>query len=93
MCFPVQEERSLPWLLRVRVSDAVIVVYSITDRASFHLARESLDKMTTWAPSINIPVLLLANKADLQHLRKVYARIRLAVNGPKDALEGRMSMW
>ena len=71
-------------------------MYSVTDRNSFHLARETLDWLAMefisndkrsdchgipidvssvnsklWHPPITCPVLLLANKADLSHLRKV----------------------
>ena len=66
--------RQVPWNLpvdRVRSSDAAIVIYSIVDRLSFHSAREALDVMATLTPSVEIPVLLLANKTDLNHLRKV----------------------
>lgn len=63
-----------PWNLpinRIRSSDAAIVVYSITDRKSFHIAREALDVLATLTPPVEIPVLLMANKIDLNHLRKV----------------------
>ena len=71
-------------------------MYSVTDRNSFHLARETLDWLAMefisndkrsdcsgvpidlssvdsklWHPPVTCPVLLLANKADLSHLRKV----------------------
>ena len=74
-------------------------MYSVTDRFSFHLARETLDWLameftldthmmdnndvsnnltsisaassSQWHSPITCPVLLLANKADLSHLRKV----------------------
>ena len=71
-------------------------MYSVTDRISFHLARETLDWLamefsldnhtlesdglslnipsndsSLWHPPITCPVLLLANKSDLSHLRKV----------------------
>ena len=71
-------------------------MYSVTDRHSFHLARETLDWLAMeftsenktsecggfsidvspvetklWHSPITCPVLLLANKSDLSHLRKV----------------------
>ncbi len=74
-------------LSRVRASDAVVVMYSITDRASFHAAREALEAMDRANSAdgdgeeeaaaeeesgpVEVPVLLLANKLDLSHLRKV----------------------
>ena len=64
-------------------------MYSVTDRTSFHVARETLDWLAmefnsddksigfqpndskVWHPPVTCPVLLLANKADLNHLRQV----------------------
>ena len=56
---------------RLRTSDACVVIYSVTDRASFSAARDALDEMASLVPPVAIPVLLLANKTDLKHLRKV----------------------
>ncbi|TRY76682.1 hypothetical protein TCAL_10359 [Tigriopus californicus] len=70
----VSDQPNAPWNLpinRIRSSDAAIVVYSITDRNSFHIAREALDVLATLTPPVEIPVLLMANKIDLNHLRKV----------------------
>ena len=69
----------VPWHLplhRIASSDAVVVMYSITDRSSFHSAREALEVLAASVDNIgdeavHVPVLLLANKADLGHLRKV----------------------
>ena len=80
----------------IDTADAIVVMYSVTDRNSFHLARETLDWLAMeftsdnktsecggfsfdassmesklWHPPITCPVLLLANKSDLSHLRKV----------------------
>ena len=52
--------------------DAIIVMYSLTDRVSFHVAREILDDLANLA-NVVCPVLLLANKMDLCHHRKVTA--------------------
>ena len=73
-------------------------MYSVTDRNSFHVARETLDWLAmeftsedkviqgngisltdskVWHPPVTCPVLLLANKADLNHLRKVITSYRL----------------
>ncbi len=67
---------------RLRASDAAVVLYSITDRSSFHSAREALEAMAAAGEEgeeegedgggpIEAPVLLLGNKVDLSHLRKV----------------------
>lgn len=56
--------------LQLKNCDAIIVMYSLTDRVSFHVARELLDDLANLA-SVTCPVLLLANKMDLCHHRKV----------------------
>ena len=45
-------------------------MYSITDRVSFHVARELLEDLANLG-DITCPVLLMANKLDLHHHRKV----------------------
>ena len=76
----------------IETADAIVVMYSVTDRSSFHVARETLDWLAmeftledkaneingfpfteskVWHPPVMCPVLLLANKADLNHLRQV----------------------
>ena len=47
-------------------------MYSITDRVSFHVARELLEDLANLGDII-CPVLLMANKLDLHHHRKVSA--------------------
>jgi len=49
--------------------DGVVVLYSIVDRESFAAARLALDAMAD--ADVDAPCLLLANKVDLEHLRKV----------------------
>ncbi len=56
--------------------DAIIVMYSLTDRVSFHVAREILDDLASLEQPVTCPVLLLANKTDLCHHRKVSYTIR-----------------
>lgn len=65
--------------------DAIVVMYSILDRGSFHLAREILDWLaveddslissrvqdSSFKPFVTCPVYVLANKNDLCHLRQV----------------------
>jgi hypothetical protein len=47
------------------------VVYSITDKQSFEYAMEALENFQKLRPVSAVPVTLLANKADLEHLREV----------------------
>lgn len=57
----------------VQWADAVVLVYSVTDRRSFD-AMEQLYQLAVRAGGAGIPVILLANKADLLHLRRVDAQ-------------------
>ncbi|XP_066147084.1 ras-related and estrogen-regulated growth inhibitor-like protein isoform X1 [Euwallacea fornicatus] len=50
-------------------ADAAVVVYDVTCRTSFSQASEMLQKVLQLRPQI--PTVLLGNKADLEHLRKV----------------------
>ena len=50
-------------------ANVIVVLYSITDRGSFHVAREILQSIR--ANGSTDPILLLANKSDLSHLRQV----------------------
>lgn len=54
----------------VQWADAVVLVYSVTDRRSFDLVHQ-LHQLVTRAGRANTPVILLANKVDLLHLRRV----------------------
>lgn len=54
----------------VQWADAVVLVYSVTDRRSFD-AMEQLYQLAVRAGGAGMPVILLANKADLLHLRRV----------------------
>lgn len=55
----------------VQWADAVVLVYSVTDRRSFDQIQQ-LHQLVTRAGAANAPpVILLANKADLVHLRRV----------------------
>lgn len=57
----------------VQWADAVVLVYSVTDRGSFELM-EQLHQLVRRAGPPGMPVILLANKADLLHLRSVDAQ-------------------
>ncbi|XP_044743075.1 ras-related and estrogen-regulated growth inhibitor-like protein [Chrysoperla carnea] len=52
-------------------ADACIVTYSITDRKSLQYAVQVLDKLVQLRNQIGIPVTLVGNKSDLEHLREV----------------------
>lgn len=54
----------------IQWADAVVLVYSVTDRRSFDLI-EQLHQLVVRAGGANMPVILLANKVDLLHLRRV----------------------
>ncbi|CAG5862314.1 unnamed protein product [Menidia menidia] len=55
----------------VQWADAVVLVYSVTDRRSFDLI-DQLHQLVVRSGAANMPpVILLANKADLLHLRRV----------------------
>uniref|UniRef100_A0A3Q3N127 small monomeric GTPase n=1 Tax=Labrus bergylta TaxID=56723 RepID=A0A3Q3N127_9LABR len=55
----------------IQWADAVVLVYSVTDRRSFDLI-EQLHQLVVRAGGTNMPpVILLANKSDLLHLRRV----------------------
>ena len=71
--------------MRAKNSDACVVVYSIADRSSFRAAQEVLLALhSNWLiqpqqqqqhqqqhQQQQLPVLLLGNKKDLEHLRQV----------------------
>ncbi|XP_029542267.1 ras-like protein family member 11B [Oncorhynchus nerka] len=57
----------------IQWADAVVLVYSVTDRHSFDLIGQ-LHQLVARAGRANVPpVILLANKADLLHMRRVDA--------------------
>ncbi|XP_020633091.3 ras-related and estrogen-regulated growth inhibitor-like protein [Pogona vitticeps] len=59
---------------RLRWADGFLVVYSISDRASFHVARQQLQwiqQLKRKSGARKVPVILVGNKRDLQHRRAV----------------------
>ncbi|XP_061461986.1 ras-related and estrogen-regulated growth inhibitor-like protein [Rhineura floridana] len=59
---------------QLRWADGFIIVYSICDRASFHFARQQLQRIQQLkrrGGAEKTPVILVGNKRDLQHLRTV----------------------
>ncbi|KAL4635452.1 ras-like protein family member 11B [Arapaima gigas] len=57
--------RSIQW------ADAVVLVYSVTDSRSFELIGPLHQQVRTLRPDARVPTVLLANKADLLHMRQV----------------------
>uniref|UniRef100_A0A3P9M9L2 small monomeric GTPase n=1 Tax=Oryzias latipes TaxID=8090 RepID=A0A3P9M9L2_ORYLA len=55
----------------IQWADAVVLVYSVTDRRSFDLISQLHQLVVRAGGAIVPPVILLANKADLLHLRRV----------------------
>ena len=55
---------------QLEICDAIIVMNSITNWNSLHVARESLEDLANLG-AITCPVLFTANKLDLHHHRKV----------------------
>lgn len=55
----------------IQWSDAIILVYSITDRDSFNYANTMLDNLQQYREVTPIPVVLVGNKADLKVRREV----------------------
>lgn len=69
-------------LFQIQWADACLLVYSVTDRSSFEYAQEILNTLkktpTNGSPahgpaaaSPGMPLALLGNKTDLDHLRQV----------------------
>ncbi|XP_047108363.1 ras-related and estrogen-regulated growth inhibitor-like protein [Schistocerca piceifrons] len=69
---------------QVEWSDACVLVYSITDRQSFEYAHTALQRLL----KTGRPTTLLANKADLEHLRQVEES-----EGRKAASEGSCAFY
>lgn len=58
----------------IQWADAVVLVYSVTDRRSFDLI-DQLHQLIVRVGRANVlPVIVLANKADLLHMRRVEAQ-------------------
>lgn len=55
----------------IQWADAVVLVYSVTDRSSFDLIDQLHQRVVRSSGASMPPLILLANKADLLHLRRV----------------------
>ncbi|MBN3308802.1 ras-like protein family member 11B [Amia ocellicauda] len=60
-----QVSRSIQW------ADAVVLVYSITDCKSFEIISQLHQQVRRSHPDNRVPVILVANKADLLHVKQV----------------------
>lgn len=63
-----QVSRSIQW------ADAVVMVYSVTDCRSFDLIGQLHQLVTRTHTDRSLPIILVANKADLLHVRHVDAQ-------------------
>lgn len=55
----------------MRLGDAYIIVYSVTDKSSFEKASELRIQLRRARQSENIPIILVGNKTDLVRSREV----------------------
>lgn len=73
-------------MLQIQWADACLLVYSVTDKSSFEYATEVLGALRRApataspahganTPSSAMPIALLGNKTDLDHLRQVIKTI------------------
>ncbi|KAL4000206.1 nebulin [Sarotherodon galilaeus] len=65
----------------IQWADAVVLVYSVTDRSSFDLIDQLHQLVVRSSGASMPPVILLANKADLLHLRRVDSQQGLILAG------------
>lgn len=70
-----QADLSFP-TVHVSWADACIVVYSIGNSSSFEAAATMLEKIQSLKMPFYLPVLLLANQKDLEHLRQVIQNLK-----------------
>jgi len=61
----------LPSLETLSWADGVVLVYSITDRASFNFIKQVWNIFQEVKSSKEVPMVLLGNKGDMVHLRQV----------------------
>ena len=71
-CFLLLKDNS-QWLKEqcMRMGDAYIIVYSVTDKSSFEKASELRIQLRRARQSENIPIILVGNKSDLVRSREV----------------------
>ncbi|KAG5839473.1 GTP-binding protein RAD-like isoform X1 [Anguilla anguilla] len=71
--YDIWEQDNSQWLREqcMRMGDAYIIVYSVTDKASFEKASELRIQLRRARQSENIPIILVGNKSDLVRSREV----------------------
>ncbi|KAJ8339910.1 hypothetical protein SKAU_G00345430 [Synaphobranchus kaupii] len=73
LLYDIWEQENSQWLREqsMRLGDAYIIVYSVTDKASFEKASELRIQLRRARQSENIPIILVGNKSDLVRSREV----------------------
>ncbi|XP_045073422.1 GTP-binding protein RAD-like [Coregonus clupeaformis] len=71
--YDIWEQDNSQWLKEqcMRIGDAYIIVYSVTDKSSFEKASELRIQLRRARQSENIPIILVGNKSDLVRSREV----------------------
>ncbi|KAG2469979.1 GTP-binding protein RAD [Polypterus senegalus] len=71
--YDIWEQDSSPWLQDqcMKMGDAYIIVYSVTDKSSFEKASELRIQLRRARQSEDIPIILVGNKSDLVRSREV----------------------
>jgi len=70
----------------MRCGEGFMICYSVTDRHSFQEAVEYRKLITKVRASEDIPLVLVGNKFDLQHQRKVSKKCLLSVSSGDSCL-------
>ncbi|KAF7664746.1 hypothetical protein LDENG_00167540 [Lucifuga dentata] len=73
LLYDIWEQDNSQWLKEqcMRMGDAYIIVYSVTDKSSFEKASELRIQLRRARQSENIPIILVGNKSDLVRSREV----------------------
>lgn len=71
----------------MQVGDAYLIVYSITDRASFEKASELRIQLRRARQAEDIPIILVGNKSDLVRCREV------SVSGTRSGASAAATLW
>lgn len=71
ICFCLQSQDNWMYDHCMQVGDAYLIVYSITDRASFEKASELRIQLRRARQTEDIPIILVGNKSDLVRCREV----------------------
>lgn len=65
----------------IRWADAVVLVFSITDHKSYELIGQLHQHVQHLHPGTRLPVVVVANKADLLHIKQVDPQLGLQLAG------------